>query len=33
MPDGKQGPPLELRALFQQFFDEVSRDQPKSVYA
>jgi hypothetical protein len=25
MSDGKQGPPLELRALFQQFFDEVSR--------
>jgi hypothetical protein len=26
MADGKQGPALELRALFQQFFDEVSRD-------
>jgi hypothetical protein len=25
-PDGKQGPPLELHALFQQFFDEVSKD-------
>jgi hypothetical protein len=24
--DGKQGPALELRALFQQFFDEMSRD-------
>ena len=26
MADGKQGPALELRALFQQFFDEMSRD-------
>jgi hypothetical protein len=26
MAGGKQGPALELRALFQQFFDEMSRD-------